>query len=160
MRFNKSIRFSHNGDYQELLELSVIFLGGIPPKGIKFHIPGAVHRARWMAKAIYCIKMCLFGDQYLEVYGKKQGLRHSYVKNLSNHVHRISLFVTTLYIKYWYTCPLSCSAPNNDLNFLKDLEKYHDKEVAQAALNAISRHLWYLSEILIECSFLIMIYTC
>ena len=44
-------------DHQELLELSVIFLGGIPPKGIKFHIPGAVHRARWMAKAIYCIKM-------------------------------------------------------------------------------------------------------
>ena len=49
-------------------------------------------------------------------------------------------------------CALSYSAPNNDLNFLKDLEKYHDIEVAQVALNAISRQLWYLSEILIGCS--------
>ena len=48
---------------------------------------------------------------------------------------------------------ISCSTPNNDLNFLKYLEIYHDKEVAQDALNAISRHLWYLSEILIGCSY-------
>ena len=27
---------NHRDDYKELLELTVIFLGGIPPKGIKF----------------------------------------------------------------------------------------------------------------------------
>ena len=72
----------------------------IPSKGIKFHIPGAVNRAQWMAIAIYCIKMCHFEDQYLEVYANKLGLRHSYAKSLSNHVYRVSLFVTTLYINY------------------------------------------------------------
>jgi len=33
-------------DYRELLELSVVFLGGTPPRGIRFQYPGAIHRAR------------------------------------------------------------------------------------------------------------------
>src|SRR5688572_22558353 len=36
---------NHRDDYKELLELTVIFLGGIPPKGIKFRYPEAFHRA-------------------------------------------------------------------------------------------------------------------
>src|SRR5688572_28980074 len=32
---------NHRYDYKELLELTVIFLGGIPPKGINFRYPGA-----------------------------------------------------------------------------------------------------------------------
>ena len=44
-------------DYRELLELTIIFLGGTPRRGIHFMYPGAIHRARWMARAIYCIKM-------------------------------------------------------------------------------------------------------
>jgi len=47
-------------DYRELLELSVIFLGGIPVRGIHFQMPGAMHRARWMSKVIYAIKIWLF----------------------------------------------------------------------------------------------------
>jgi len=44
-------------DYCELLELSVVFLGGTPPRGIRFRYPGAIHHARWMARAIYSLKM-------------------------------------------------------------------------------------------------------
>ncbi len=47
-------------DYRELLELTMIFLGGIPKNGISFHIPGAVSHARWMSKAIYAFKIFLF----------------------------------------------------------------------------------------------------
>src|SRR5688572_25265174 len=54
---------NHRDDYKELLGLTVIFLRGIPPKGIKFRYPEAFHRARWMARAIYAIKMWLFKDQ-------------------------------------------------------------------------------------------------
>lgn len=43
-------------DYREFLELTVIFLGGIPVRGISFRIPGAIHHARWMSKAIYTLK--------------------------------------------------------------------------------------------------------
>ena len=51
-------------DYPEFLELVIIFLGGIPPRGIKFAKPGAVHHARWMAKASYTFKMWLHRIQY------------------------------------------------------------------------------------------------
>ena len=33
-------------DYRELLELSVIALGGIPKRGTRFYRPGALHHAR------------------------------------------------------------------------------------------------------------------
>jgi len=55
-------------DYRELLELTVIFLGGILPNGIHFKKPGAIQHARWMAKAIYSLKIYIyftsnFGEQ-------------------------------------------------------------------------------------------------
>jgi len=36
-------------DYKELLELCIIYLGDVPSRGIRFMLPGALHRARWMA---------------------------------------------------------------------------------------------------------------
>lgn len=57
-------KFQPRDDYCELLELSIIFLGGIPPHGIRFRYPGAIHRARWMARAIYTLKMWIFHSQY------------------------------------------------------------------------------------------------
>jgi len=35
-------KFQPMDDYCELLELSVIFLGGMPPNGIRFRYPGAI----------------------------------------------------------------------------------------------------------------------
>ena len=35
-------------DYRELLELTIIYLGGVPSCGIRFLQPGTHHRARWM----------------------------------------------------------------------------------------------------------------
>ena len=51
-------------DYRELLELTVIVLGGVPKGGIRFRRPGAFHRARWMAKLIYALKIFLFRCQF------------------------------------------------------------------------------------------------
>jgi len=36
-------------DYRELLELSVVFLGGTPPRGIRFQNTGAIHRVRFQS---------------------------------------------------------------------------------------------------------------
>jgi len=47
-------------DYRELLELILILYGSCPPRGIPFMRPGALHRARWMARVIYAIVMYLF----------------------------------------------------------------------------------------------------
>lgn len=51
-------------DYQEFLELSLIFLGSSPKRGIHFQAPGAMHRARWLAKVLYSIKIWLFREQF------------------------------------------------------------------------------------------------
>ncbi|GBP37604.1 hypothetical protein EVAR_34641_1 [Eumeta japonica] len=51
-------------DYKELLTLTIIFLEGVPNKGISFRAPAGLHRARWMAKAIYCLKLFMFRDQF------------------------------------------------------------------------------------------------
>ena len=50
-------KFQPPDDYRELLELAVAFLGGVPVKGISVKSPAEIHRARWMAKAIYSLKV-------------------------------------------------------------------------------------------------------
>ena len=42
-------------DYKEFLELALLFLGVVPPRGVRFLAPGAYHHARWMSKALYAI---------------------------------------------------------------------------------------------------------
>lgn len=57
-------------DYRELLELAVIFLGSIPLRGIPFRVKGAFHHVSWMAKAVYCIYICVSERMYSN---KKRG---------------------------------------------------------------------------------------
>jgi hypothetical protein len=45
-------------DYRELIELSLKYLGGDHENKLKIRPPGAMHQARWMARAIYSLKMC------------------------------------------------------------------------------------------------------
>ena len=61
-------------DYQELAELCIIFLGGSPGRGVPFRAPGASHRARWMAKVLYAIKMYLFRHQIRMIPAEDQGI--------------------------------------------------------------------------------------
>lgn len=49
--------------YKELLQLSIVFLGGTV-QDFTFKKPGAFHHARWMAKAIYCLKIYLFQKEF------------------------------------------------------------------------------------------------
>ncbi|KAK3917833.1 Mushroom body large-type Kenyon cell-specific protein 1 [Frankliniella fusca] len=123
-------------DYLELLEVSIIFLGGVPPKGIRFHPPGPIHSARWMAKAIYSIKMSLFRKQ----------LRLT--PSIANGLLKVAVFVVRNYIEPWFTAKRSVEAPRRDLDFLKKLIEYEkiNKPIAQAAQNRFLNHLWYLSE--------------
>jgi len=51
-------------DYRELLELTVICFCGKLSSDISFKIPGAIHQARCMAKAIYSLKIYLFCKQF------------------------------------------------------------------------------------------------
>ena len=56
--------FQPRDDYKEFIELSIIIIGGIPPRVIQFRFPVALHRARWMATAIYAMKIWMFKSQF------------------------------------------------------------------------------------------------
>lgn len=82
-------------DYREFLELSVIFIGGVPTRGIHFQAPGAMHRARWMAKVIYAIKIWLFRDQFRLTASEEKGIRD------------LAVFAVIIHLKAWMTAPLA-----------------------------------------------------
>lgn len=130
-------------DYKELLQLSIVFLGGELENGVPFKKPAGPHRARWMAKSIYSLKIFLFREQFRLTKHEEKGLRE------------ICIFTVLIYIKYWFQAPSACSAPRNDLELLKDLKKYEDVNpvIARKAINKVCGHLWYVSEELIALSF-------
>lgn len=51
-------------DYRDLLVLTLFFLGNGTKRYQSFRLPGAYHHARWMAMAIYCLKMYLFRYEF------------------------------------------------------------------------------------------------
>jgi len=92
-------KFQPRDDYCELLELAIIFLGGTPPRGIRFRYPGTIHRARWMARAIYSIKMWLFRKQYEPLQpgaGSRKCRGASYSQQMWHHLQEVSLFVISV----------------------------------------------------------------
>ena len=125
-------------DYKELLNLALVFLGA-PPKGIRIIAPGAMHRARWMAKLIYCLKIYLFRSQFILTGRELSGLME------------FNIFVIQIYLKAWYTCQSPALAPRKDLQLLKQLWSYKttNESVAMAAIQSFTNHLWYLSETMI-----------
>ena len=55
------------GDYKELVNLVFLYLSDENEHCIKhFNLPGALYRARWMYKMIYCIKLDLLGTKMVK----------------------------------------------------------------------------------------------
>ena len=135
--------FQPRGDYRELLLLTIIFLGGKPPCGIKFAAPGALHHARWMNKALYSIKLWMFRRQFSVTAREERGLLD------------VCLFVVLIYIQFWFTAPCPVSAPNNDLMLLKRLYEYKSVNpvISELACKKFATHLWYLSEEVVGLAF-------
>ena len=97
---------------------------GIPPRGLRFKAPGAYHLARWMAKALYCLKIFSFRKQF------------KITKHEDNALKRICCFIIICYVVSWFSTSNAVTAPMNDITFLKKLEIYKkdDKEVVEKAL--------------------------
>jgi hypothetical protein len=111
-------------DYRELLELSIIFVGGTPARARTFMKPGALHRARWMARVIHAIKLCLFHFQFHMTSSEKVGMK------------RFAVFGVSLYVLSWFHASRAAAVPANDLAWLKELVVYGDKEISNAAVKA------------------------
>ena len=112
-------------DYRELLELLTFALGGTIRRkllrGVKvvefrMQLPGAYDHVRFMAKAIYYVKMFLLLPQLIE-------------RNLVDEIgvsviSRMSQFVILLYGRYFLETALTSSAPRLDLQFWRNAKRY------------------------------------
>ena len=64
--------------------------------------PGAYHHARWMAKAIYVMKILLFWKQM------------KLTKSEETSLHEVSLFIILIYSRVWIEAPQAREAAVND----------------------------------------------
>ena len=128
-------------DYHEFTELSLLYLGA-GDKEVTFLRPGALHKARWMAKLIYMLKIALFETQIKELPPGTITTRQQMPK-----VRAFATFITHVYGIWWLTCNKTVDAPWNDLQLYKRLLQYEvvDKQIAISAHGAMVRHLWYLT---------------
>ncbi|GBL85994.1 hypothetical protein AVEN_89056-1 [Araneus ventricosus] len=92
-------------DYRELIELSIVFLSEDAEKKFKIRPPGAMHQARWMARAIYFLKLSLFSSQ-LKLNTKDQ-----------EALLDVCLFIVTIYVKPWLQCIWQLKHPTRICTF-------------------------------------------
>lgn len=128
-------------DYLEFIELCMVFLGA--QKSLTFKRPGAIHKARWMAKLLYSIKIALLENHIIQLPQGTVTTKHQLPK-----IRDFVLFATIIYSSWWITCDNAADAPWNDLNLYKHLLAYDavNSAVSQSAIRALKRHLWYLTE--------------
>lgn len=122
-------------DYVELLELTLLFLGSIP-EGHHFRLPGPMHHARWMSKAIYTLKIYMFREEFKLSTGEEKYLRD------------ISIFIVRFYVQFWFRATVAVEAPNQDLKFIRDIYNYKEvnEKISTAVLKKACKHLWYLAD--------------
>jgi len=121
-------------DYFELFELTILFLGGIPPHGVKFRVPGPIQHARRMSKLLYALKMWIFQNQFSLIAQEEEALKQLYN------------FAIEVYVEAWFTAPDAIEAPRRDLALVKSLLQLSNKAVSDATSQKMSKHLWYLFE--------------
>ena len=123
------------GDYKELLELIVVWLGEAV-SGFKIRKPKSVSSARFMQRGIYYLSMELLSRQY-DLFEEEEKVEISLVAE----------FVGLFYGEWFLRSYLAASAPFADLTAISQIRKYKEirPAAAQACLQSWSRHLDYLS---------------
>jgi len=131
-------------DYLEFIELCVLFLkGDTVGQDVKFKRPGALHKARWMAKLLYSIKICLL-EQQIKLLPAGTITTQQQVSKMRDFVN----FATLVYSQWWMTCHSSADAPWRHLEFFHTLIRYEivHADISRSAVKALRNHLWYLTE--------------
>ncbi|KAL7639231.1 UNVERIFIED_CONTAM: hypothetical protein RMT77_010765 [Armadillidium vulgare] len=88
---------STRGDYQELIELSLLLVTkGSEPQQFSMKHPGALHKARWMAKLLYTIKMVLLSGKIIEQFPKSEVS----TKDQFKKSERFCVFAVSVYVQW------------------------------------------------------------
>ena len=129
-------------DYKEFTELCHAFLvGEDEDKQVIFKRPGAIHNARWMAKLLYSIKICLIEKQIADL-PRNTITTQQQVNKMRDLVN----FVTLVYSSWWITCSSVIDAPFNDLKLFHSFLQYELlNPINSASAVCAFKHLWYLT---------------
>lgn len=139
-------------DYRELCELVVFYLGGQVIRKRKngqltyprftMRKPGAFNHARFLAKALYLIKISMMMDVIPD---------NVVPADKREAVDRMARFIVVFHSKYFLQAFLSTAGPRIDLQYWVDMSDYsrYDIEVSQEVQASILRQLWYLTEELV-----------
>ena len=96
----------HRDDYLEFINLCNIYLNTRDYPAVKFRRPGAMYRARWMAKLLYGLKICLLQTHIEELDPGTVTTRQQTPKPR----HFID-FVALIYAPWWMMCSVPVNAP-------------------------------------------------
>jgi len=107
-----SISYSRE-DYKELSQLCQAVLNNNDPGRLR---QGGMHKARWMSKIIYSIKICLLKEQISALSRGTLTTQHQEEK--------LKEFVVYIYCDWWLRCQSATDAPWLDLCLYKALVKY------------------------------------
>ncbi|KAG0711005.1 hypothetical protein GWK47_021650 [Chionoecetes opilio] len=130
-------------DYRELLELAAVFLGGLNPSWTQEDL----FPHRWMAGAIYALKMWIFAPQFAEYQKQRPSSSRPVKATVPPKLDEFCIFIVRYYIRAWFSAACSANAPRNDLDLYKALAKETNKAIRESGLKALGRHMWYLPEV-------------
>ena len=133
----EQLQLGHPRDYyREFLQLAASMIR-IKRSAVPLRQPGGLHRARWMAKAIYAMKIELLLDGnevVIELAARElQGIK------------RFNRFVVTIYIQSWFSCRIVADASLNDIMLIQSLHDCDDAALQSVGLKMMKRHSWYIS---------------
>lgn len=123
-------------DYKEFLQLAACMVGLDSSAALRR--PGALHRARWMAKAIYSMKIEL-------LFNGNESVIKLTARELQG-IQRFNRFVVNVYLQSWFTSRVAVDAPYNDILLIQRLDDYDDVALQSVGLKMMVRHSWYLSQ--------------
>lgn len=138
------LKHNPRSDYVELLKLTLILvLKPEDSQGMNVQAPGSYNRARFMGRILYCIKIYLYRSQLVME------------DSVLDSIRRFLVFFLKSYIENWFKAGIAISSPYNDLKMLKNISELREilPTSAEAALQKLLKHLWYLSETVVALSF-------
>ncbi|KAG0728039.1 hypothetical protein GWK47_033298 [Chionoecetes opilio] len=119
-----------------MAELTLIVLGDTPFPRNPLESSWSHSSGQGRAQKLYSMKMFMFAEQ-LEYEGRN-----------CCEAGTPQPFLGLFYTPMWMSSTLAADAPENDLQFMKDMMKFKrtDPEIAQAVLQKLENHKWYLTQ--------------
>jgi hypothetical protein len=129
-------------DNLEYCAVRVVFRWCRRSQDVHLQQTGALHKARWMAKLLYSIKICLL-EQHTAKLPPSTITTTCQVAKIQDFVN----FATLIYSASWMLCKSAVDASWHDLKLIHNLLAYEavNSAVAKSALRAFKLHFWYLT---------------